>query len=535
MSTRPSAVASVSSLTHTWPDGTVCLAGLDLLVPPGRSGLVGLNGSGKSTLLRLLAGDLRPTTGRVRVDGRVGYLRQDVVDADDELVLDLLGIGATVRAIESVERGECDPERLAALLEVIGEDWDLAERTTAELARLGLDPAIVRRRAGELSGGELVRVGLARVLLTRPDVLLLDEPTNNLDREARAFLDDLVVGWPRTLLVVSHDRELLERVERIAELREGRVRWYGGGWTSYLAQVAAEQEAAQVGVSAARSELRRQRDDRIRAETTLAQRRRVARRAEATQGLPQAVVHRKRNQAQESAAAYRSTHAAREDDARARLVEACERVREDREIRVDLSLTQVARGREVLRTTDLVLRTGAVVDLPLRGPERVAVVGVNGAGKTTLLHTVAGVLAPRSGTVEPLVPVGLLRQRLDGLDPATSVVDNVVARAPGADLNEVRAALARFLFRGATADKPVAVLSGGERFRAALAAVLLARPAPRLLLLDEPTNNLDVASYDALVGALRGYRGALLVASHDDRFLADIGVERRLDLSSDRR
>jgi ATPase subunit of ABC transporter with duplicated ATPase domains len=170
------------------------------------------------------------------------------------------------------------------------------------------------------------------------------------------------------------------------------------------------------------------------------------------------------------------------------------------------------------------------LDLDVRGPERIALVGANGAGKTTLLRTLVGELAPVAGEVEPAVPLRYLPQRLDVLDDSSSVVGNVARFAPSATDNEIRARLARFLFRGARADQQAATLSGGERFRAALAALMLAEPAPQLLLLDEPTNNLDLASVRQLSTALASYQGALIVASHDLPFLRGLGVTRWLQL-----
>lgn len=173
--------------------------------------------------------------------------------------------------------------------------------------------------------------------------------------------------------------------------------------------------------------------------------------------------------------------------------------------------------------------------LDLRGPERVALVGRNGAGKTTLLRTIAGELAPEAGEAHAHVPLRFLPQRLDILDGDLTVAENVARFAPGATNNRVRARLARFLFRGARADQKAATLSGGERFRASLAALMLAEPAPQLLLLDEPTNNLDMASVRQLTTALESYEGALVVASHDVPFLESIGITRWLLLDGELR
>jgi ATPase subunit of ABC transporter with duplicated ATPase domains len=518
-------------VTLRWPDGDVVLDHFSATIPDGRSGLVGANGTGKSTLLRLLAGDLEPTSGSVSTPASVAWLRQDLVLRDDEPVDVHLGIAEARAALRAIESGDVDQRHF----DTVGDDWDLEERTLAELARLGLPPDVLDRRLGELSGGEVVRTALAGLLISRPDVLLLDEPTNNLDRAAREDLYAFVAGYRGTLVVVSHDRELLERVDRIGEVRPlpdrsgGRsLTWYGGGWSAYDAAVAAEQEAAEQAVATARNDVRRQQRDLATTQIVLARRKRYG--DKMAESLPKIVASAKKRAAQESAGKLKGTHQQRLEDARERLDQAQERVRDDREIVVDLPATEVHRGQRVLALDHVRLRTGQVVDLEVSGPERIAVTGANGAGKSTLLHTVTGLLAPPEGVVDVRVPVRLLPQRLDVLDPSATVVENARRLAPASDPNAVRAALARFLFRGRAADRTVGSLSGGELFRATLAGLLLAEPAPRLLLLDEPTNNLDVASVRQLVAALASYRGALLVASHDEPFLADIGIGRRVEL-----
>ncbi|HEY1917563.1 MAG TPA: ATP-binding cassette domain-containing protein, partial [Streptosporangiaceae bacterium] len=363
-------------------------------------------------------------------------------------------------------------------------------------------------------------------------VLLLDEPTNNLDRHARERLYEACAGYPGALVLVSHDREFLERVDQIAELRAGGVRTHRGNLASYTAAVATEQEAAERTVTAAKAQVAREKRDLVDAQTRQARSARQGRKMYAENQVDKSTMQYMKRAAQVSRGKQRGVHEQRLTDAQDRLGEAEELVREDDSIRVELPGTRVPPQRDVLTLRDLRLRSGAAVsDLDVRGPERIALTGRNGTGKTTLLRTLTGELAPAQGQATVRVPLRYLPQRLDLLDGQEPILDNVARLAPHATANQMRAQLARFLFRGARADQRVDTLSGGERFRATLAGLLLAEPAPQLLLLDEPTNNLDLLSVQQLVQALAAYQGALIVASHDLPFLEELGITRWVELT----
>ncbi|MFP3986762.1 ABC-F family ATP-binding cassette domain-containing protein [Streptomyces sp. E11-3] len=532
MSTVPPSI-TCTSLDFAWPDGTKVFDGLQVAFGPGRTGLIGVNGSGKSTLLKLIAGELTPADGVVRLAGEVGYLPQNVT-LDTELRVDeALGIAASRAALHAIEAGDVSEENFTA----VGDDWDVEERAVATLDQLGLGHIGLDRTIGEVSGGESVLLRLAALLLRRPDVLLLDEPTNNLDLYARQRLYSAVDAWSGVLIVISHDRELLDLVDQIADLREGRITWYGGNFSAYEEVLGTEQEAAERMVRVAEADFKRQKRELTEAHVKLARRVRYGQKMFDTKREPRAVMRMRKRTAQESAGKHRILHEEKLTEAKERLDEAVDAVRDDDEIRVDLPYTAVPPGRSVLTLSGLRLRYGARVqgEFELRGPERIALVGRNGAGKTTLLRTISGELEPEEGEAVPHVPLRFLPQRLDVLDGERTVAENVARSAPDATNNRIRARLARFLFKGARADQVTATLSGGERFRAALAALLLAEPAPQLLMLDEPTNNLDMASVKQLTSALESYEGALIVASHDLPFLESIGITRWLLLDGELR
>ena len=550
----------LSDLSFSLPNGRVVLSNLSASFNPGLTGLIGANGSGKSTLLRLIAGVLRPTSGSVTVTGEVGYLPQNLTLDVDTTVAALLGIAAVRDAIRAIEEGSVDP----AAFDAVGDDWDIEDRAREWLARLGLSHVGLDDPVRRLSGGETVLTALSARFMRRPAVLLLDEPTNNLDLDARRRLYAAVESWSGVALIVSHDRALLSRVNQVADLSGGSLRTYGGNLEAYEAMLATEQAAALRAVNSAEADVRREKRDLIETQVKQARRDRQGRALAASGSLPRIIAGGRKRAAQVSAGKGREVALARVADAKERLAEAEETLRDDASIRISLPGTAVPAGRTVLTVHGLDApwapwhETGAgqpggpdpaddgadgeagtvgrLAELIVRGPERLALTGPNGAGKTTLLRALA---APDGDdrlegvTVRLNAASGYLPQRLDILDDALTVVQNVRAVAPRASVNEVRAGLARFLFRGARADQVAGTLSGGERFRAVLAALLLADPPPQLLLLDEPTNNLDMASARQLSQALSCYRGALVVVSHDAPFLRSVGITRwlRLDRS----
>ncbi|MEV4205138.1 ABC-F family ATP-binding cassette domain-containing protein [Nocardia salmonicida] len=517
---------SFSDLTFHWPDGTAVFDGLDAVVGPGQIGLVGSNGAGKSTLLRLVAGELKPVRGSISVPASLGYLRQDLGMRTGQRVDAVLGIAEVRNALHRIESGTGEP----ADFDTVGTAWQVEDEALALLGKLGLDYVAesvedLDRTLDTLSGGETVLLGLVAELLREPDVLLLDEPTNNLDAVARGRLYEVIRQFAGTVIVVSHDRDLLDRMDGIAELRAGEIRSFGGGFSDYERIIEAEQESARAAVRDARSDVRKQARELVDARTKLDRRARFAQKMQDNKRVPKIVAGLRKNAAEVSAGKLRNSHIDKLDSARETLGQAEELVRADREIRVELPGTRLYPGQDVLDLQRVELANGPVVDLRVSGPERIALTGRNGAGKTTLLRRIVA--------EEPKVAWRLLPQRLDVFDETRTVFDNVAAAAPHATPERIRGQLARFLFRGADADIAAAALSGGERLRAALATLLLAEPAPKLLMLDEPTNNLDLPSLAHLTQALASFEGALIVVSHDERFLDDIGVTRRLELTPD--
>lgn len=479
-----------------------------LLIGAGRRiAIVGPNGAGKTTLLELISGDQQPDAGTISRtrDTVIGYLRQEVATSRGRSALaevlagagEVSGIERRMRHIEAELTDAGDDEEVAELMDEYGRlqhrfealgGYGLESEARRILAGLGFGEADMARDIGEFSGGWMMRVALARLLLQNPDVLLLDEPTNHLDLASVEWLTGFLAEYAGAIVLVSHDRDFINEVaNRVVELHDGRATEYVGDYADFVEQ--RTERMAQIE-AAARN-----------------QQRKIAH--------TQAFIDRFRYKASK----------ARQVQSRVKALERMERVAAPRTRRRSLKFRfpePPRSGRIVITLADIAKRYGDNVvyagdlDLVLERGQRVALIGPNGAGKSTLLKILAGVLDFEGGTRElgSNVRVAYFAQhQIDALDAAKTVYDELADAAPMLTSSEVRALLGAFLFSGESVDKKVGVLSGGEQTRLALAK-LLADPA-NLLCLDEPTNHLDITSRDVLEDALNAFAGTIVLITHD--------------------
>lgn len=524
------AIVTLADVAFAWPDGQEVFSQVDTHFDARHTGVVGRNGAGKSVLARIIAGDLMATRGRCVRFGDVHYVPQQVSVPPGATVGQVAGVQPVLDALARIEAGEV----LAEDFECVGGRWDIRQQLAARLQEVGLGHLEADGTAAHLSGGELTRVALAGAWLSDADLLVLDEPSNHLDVQWRAALMARLREWPRGLVVVSHDRELLRGMQRIVELSASGLKDYGGGYDAYEAQRADERHRAQQALDHLKAEQRRSTADRQRTLENMERRQARATRAGRDANQAAILLGGRKQAAQVSAGKQRrQQHALQSDQAR-QVREAARDLPDDPAIVWRPSDTPAVAQRRALALRNVALPHGAAAgcrfDLAISGRQRMAVTGPNGSGKSTLLEVLAGRLPPADGERQAFVPMAFLDQPLALLDAAQSPLEHLLSADPAGTQSEMRTRLALLGLQGDAALVPAGRLSGGERLKAALACALYRAQPAELLLLDEPTNHLDLASIEALEHLLRQYEGALVVVSHDHAFLERLGVDSRLTL-----
>ena len=524
-----SALLTLDAVSLSSPDGRLLFSDLTLALGRERVGIVGRNGAGKSTLLRAIAGEAKPRSGSITLAARLGSLRQLNGETDGRSA-DLLGVAEPMAVLDRIESGKGTADDFASA------DWGLPGRLDEALEKVGLATRSLDRELSTFSGGERMRLALAKLLLEEPELILLDEPTNDLDAQGRQAVSAMLAAWRGGALVASHDRALLEQMDRILELSPIGIRVVGGGWTAYEQTRDAARDRAEQAAQRAESRLRAANRAAQSARERQARRDSGGREYAASGSAPRIAMGLAKGRAEATAGrsgriAARAVHNAHEAHEAAQAM--LERVTP---LSFSLPPSGLPAGRDVLSLEEVVLRVDGKrlfgpLSLTMTGPERLAISGRNGAGKSSLLKLICGSRAPTEGRSRIFVPHAYLDQHVSLLHDDRSLIENVRRLQPLLPDNDAYRVLAQFAFRNRDALRTAGSLSGGERLRAGLACVMSGASPPQLLLLDEPTNHLDLTSIEELESTLTEYDGALIVVSHDRAFLQRIGVGAKLSLS----
>ena len=537
----------IKDLSYTHTDKEVLFSNLNLIINSGeKTALTGNNGCGKSTLMRILAGEAAPSAGSVHCSGHLYYVPQHFGQYDGRTVAQVLGIDRKLTALHAILNGDTAEEHFARL----DNDWNIEERTQAVLHAWHLNGISLLRPLEGLSGGEKTRLFLAGMELKEPDTLLLDEPTNHLDTAGRKRLYDFVHRTSATVLVISHDRTLLNLLPAICELSRNGLACYGGNYDFYKEQKALQQKALTQQLEEKQKALRLARKVAREVEERKAKQNVRGEKNSIKKGIPRIMMGALKNNAENSSSRLSSIHTEKTEKLQAEMSGIKSSLPQTDKLKTDFNASHLHVGKVLVKAKDVnfhypslaaspmeTTRPEAVKELwsssltfQLRSGDRLSLKGKNGSGKTTLLKLIMGELHPTGGVMERADFTSVY------LDQEYSLVRNERSVLQQAEAfnhrhlpeHEMKTILNRYLFPHDVWNKPCSKLSGGEKMRLSFCCLMIADNTPDMFILDEPTNNLDIESIEIITATIRDYAGTVIAISHDREFLKDTGIEREI-------
>ncbi len=524
-------------ISYALPDQEVLFQNINIyLSRREKAGLIGNNGVGKSTLLKIMAGELQPASGTVSTAEKPYYIPQALGQFDHLTIAEALGIHEQLSALHRVLAGEVTEETL----KLLNEEWTLEEKCKTALEYWGLGSFTPDRQMTELSGGEKTRVFLTGILIHQPELVLMDEPTNHLDTAGRKQLYDFMASSASTILVVSHDRTLLNYMDTILELSPGGISAYGGNYTFYSEQKTLRKDAWEADLKSKEKELRKARE---RERETLERQLKLDARGKKKQekaGVARIMMNTLRNNAEKSTSRLKDVHEDKISAISDELRELRAGIPDLDKMRFGFEDSDLHKGKLLFSAEGINWRYGDQflwkdpLNLRIESGERIAVSGLNGSGKSTLMKIISGELVPEMGKIHRAVGRTVYAdQDYSLLDNTMTVYEQVEAfNTSAVPEHEVKMNLHRLLFPREAWNKPCSALSGGERMRLMLCCLTISGPAPDMIMLDEPTNNLDIQSLEILAAAVKAYRGTLLLISHDTDFLKEANMIGTINLST---
>lgn len=526
---------TLQNISYIHPNKNLLFSDITLTVNHHeKTALIGSNGIGKSTLLKIIAGELQPSAGRNSTESKPYYIPQLFGQYNHLTIAQALNIEDKINALQEILNGNLTEENYALL----DDDWTIEERCDEALQYWQLNDFNLSQKMELLSGGQKTKVFLAGISIHQPQLVLLDEPSNHLDISGRQLLYDFIQSTKSTLIIVSHDRKLLNLLNTVYELSKNEIKTYGGNYDFYKEQKQIENNALSHDIQSKEKSLRKARE---KERETAERQQKLDSRGKSKQekaGTSRIMMNTLRNNAENSTSKIKSRHAEKISGISQQLQELRTSLPDIDKMKFDFDNTTLHKGKILFTASDINFRYDKNfiwkenLNFQIRSGERILLKGLNGSGKTTLIKLILGSIQPQTGTISRTDSQSIY------IDQDYSLIDNqlkVYDQAQQYNIaalqeHEIKMRLNRFLFSKEDWDKPCGALSGGEKMRLMLCSLTISSKSPDIIVLDEPTNNLDIQNVDILTAAINEYQGTLIIVSHDEAFLEQINIKRTIEL-----